>query len=149
AGLAAQLADQDAALVADLRRVDVFVTGGVAGHAVGVHAALVGEGALADERLVRAEVHVRHLVDVARQLRQAADAAGHEHVVAALQRQVGDDADQIDVAAALADAVDRALHLRRPLGHGGEGVGDGDITVVVAVDADFDTERPPDLLNAL
>ena len=50
--------------------VDVLVAGRVAGDAADVHAALVGEGALAHERLVRAEVHVDHLVDVARQLGQ-------------------------------------------------------------------------------
>ena len=113
--LARQLADQDAALVADQRRVDVLVAGRDLGDGVGVHAALVGEGAGADERLAGAEVHVGHLVDVARHLRQPLQAAGLQHLVAALQGQVGDDADEVDVAAALADAVDRPLHLRRAL----------------------------------
>src|SRR5262249_50845967 len=122
---------------------------GVAGDGVRVHPSLVGEGAGADERLVGAEVHVGDLVDVARHFRQVPQAAGPQHLETSLQRQVGDHAHQIDVAAALADAVHRALHLRRPFGDGGQGVGDGDVTVVVTVDADLDPQRPPDLLDAL
>ena len=116
----------------------MLVAGGVAGDAVGVHAAFVGEGALADERLAGAKVHVGHLVDEARQLGQATQAAGQQHFVAAFQSEVGDDADEIDVAAALADAVDGPLHLGRPLGDGGEGVGDRHVAIVVAMDADGD-----------
>ena len=39
-----------------------------------------------------------------------------QHLVAALQRQVGDDTHQIGIAAAFADAVDGPLHLSRPAG---------------------------------
>ena len=55
---------------------DVLVAGRARDDGVDVHAALVGEGALADERLAGAEVHVGRLVDEARQLGQLLDAAG-------------------------------------------------------------------------
>jgi len=42
-----------------------------------------------------------------------------QQVVAALEREVGNDADEVRVAAAFADAVDRALHLRGALVDGG------------------------------
>ena len=56
--------------------------------------------------------------------------------VAHLQLQVGDDRDQVGVAGALAEAVDRALHLARADLDGRERVGDGALGVVVAVDAE-------------
>ena len=74
--LPGQLADQDPALVADRRRVDVLVAGGVLADAVDVHPPLVGEGAGADERLAGPEVHVGRLVDVARDLGQVGELAG-------------------------------------------------------------------------
>ena len=63
-GLAGQLADQDTAFVADRRRVDVLVAGGVAGDTVGVHASLVRESARADERLSGAKIHVGRFINV-------------------------------------------------------------------------------------
>src|SRR5262249_39986261 len=78
-----------------------------------VHAALVRERAGADERLAGPEVHVRRLVDVARHFGQMLETLRAQNLTAALQREVGDYADQIDVAAALADAVYRPLPLRR------------------------------------
>ena len=53
-----------------------------------------------------------------------------------LELQVGDDRDQVRVAAALAVAVDRPLHLGRAGAHRGERVGDAALEVVVAVDRD-------------
>ena len=53
------------------------------------------------------------LVDIARHFRQPRQTAGQQDFVAAFQREVGDDADEVGVAAAFADAVDRSLHLRR------------------------------------
>ena len=98
------------------RRVDVLVAAGVLADAVDVHPPLVGERAGADERLAGPEVHVRRLVDVTRDLRQVRELLGRKDVVAlVLQGEVGDHAAEVDVAAALADAVDRPLHLGRAL----------------------------------
>ena len=69
----------------------MLVAGRDLADAVDVHAPLVGEGARADERLARAEVHVGRLVDVARDLGQVRELPRREHLVAlVLERQVGD-----------------------------------------------------------
>ncbi len=144
--LAGQLADQDPALVADGAGVDVLVAAGVLADAVDVHPPLVGEGAGADEGLAGPEVHVGRLVDEPRHLGQPGEAAGLEEVVPfVLEGQVGDDAAQVDVPAALADPVDGPLDLGRPLADRGQGVGHGELAVVVGVDADRDGEGADDL----
>ena len=102
-----------------------------------VHAALVGERTWADERLVDAEVHVGDFVDVARQLGEMLGALAAEHFIAFfLERQVGDDRDQVGIAAAFAEAVDRALHVDGAGVDGGQRIGDGQVAVVVRVDAE-------------
>ena len=117
--------------------VDVFVAVGDPGDGVNVHAAFVGEGALADERLVGAVVHVRQIVDIARQLGEPLRAAGGRALRSPFfDGQIGADGNQIGVAAAFADAVDRALHLHRAGIDGGQRIGDGQIAIVVAVNAD-------------
>ena len=67
-----------------------------------------------------------------------ASRSGGEDLAAQLELQVGDDRDEVRVAGALADAVHRALHLRRARLDGDERVGDGALGVVVAVDAERD-----------
>ena len=57
-------------------------------------------------------------------------------MVAELELQVGDDRNEVRVAASLAKAVDGALHLRRARLHTGQRVGDGDFGVVVAMNSD-------------
>ncbi len=101
-----------------------------------VHAAFVSECTGSDERLVRAEVHVGDFVDVARQLGEMLGAAAAEHLVAALlECEVGDHRHQVGIAAAFAEAVDRALHVDGPGVDGGERIGHGQIAIVVGVDA--------------
>jgi hypothetical protein len=68
--------------------------------------------------------------------------------MAAFQDQVGDDADQVRVAAAFADAVDGALDLRGPLGHGGQGIGHGHVAIVVAVNSYLDAQGLASLTRA-
>ena len=55
-----------------------------------------------------------------------------------LQLQRRDDRDQIGIAAALAEAVERALDLARAGAHGGERIGHRLLGIVVRVDADDD-----------
>ena len=64
-------------------------------------------------------------------------ALGQAYVVL-LELQVGDDRGEVGVAGALAEPVERALHVARPAAHGRHRVGDGAARVVVAVDADRD-----------
>ena len=136
--MARQFADQNPAFVADRFRVDVLVAGGELADGVRVHAALVGEGAGADERLAGAEVHVGDLVDVARQFgepRQAVRAA-------ALRGR--------SLRPRLAMTLTRSTLPQRspmplivpctcvaPAGDGGQRVGDGQVAIVVAMNADL------------
>ena len=62
---AGEIADQDALAVADELGLDVLVGGGVLQDGADVHAALVGEGALADEGLVVAQRQVGQFGDEA------------------------------------------------------------------------------------
>ena len=120
-GPSRQLADENPPLVADGLRGDVLVAGRVSSDGADMHPPLVREGAFAHERLMGWKVHVHHLVDVARQLGQVPHAVGQQQVVTVLlDRQVGKDADQVGIAAALSETVDRALHL------GGAGVDRGE-----------------------
>ena len=119
------------------RRLDVLVRLLDARGGGAVDAALVGEGAGADVRLVRVGRDVGDLGHEARQLRQVRQvvAAGHG-LEAELERQVGPDGDEVGVAAALAVAVDRALDVAGAGLDGGEGVRHRQAGVVVNVDAE-------------
>jgi hypothetical protein len=84
---------------------------------------------------------VQQLVDEVGGRGQARELLGGQQLVAELELQRGDDRDEVRVARALADAVHRALHLRRALGDGGQRVRHAALEVVVAVDADGDLDR--------
>ena len=63
-----------------------------------------------------------------------------------LQRQRRDQRDEVGVAAALAEAVQRALDLPHAGAHGGERIGDRVVGVVMGVDAELlagDASAPP------
>ena len=62
---AGKIADQHALAVADQFGRDVFVGGGILHHRADVDAAFVGEGALADIRLIAAQRQVGQFGDVA------------------------------------------------------------------------------------
>ncbi len=109
---AGQFADQNSTFVANEFRFDVLVAFRDAINRMDVHAALVSERAATDVRLVVAKVHVRQLVDIARQFREVGNRSVNQAVVTFfLEHQVGDNAQQAGIAAAFSDAVDRALHL--------------------------------------
>src|SRR5271157_5754630 len=115
-------------------------------HAVLVNSRLVGEGVAADDRLVplheQAGDRRDHPADRVQTL--GLDTRGQpEVVVTRLQRH--DDLLERGVAGALADAVDRALHLPRPGLDPGQAVGHRHAQVVVAVRAD---DRPVDVTDA-
>ena len=96
--------------VADRRRVEVLEGAGVGLDPGGVHPRLVGEGVAADVGLVGVRRHVAELVEVVGGLGQSRELLGGDHLEAHLQLQRGQDRGQVGVAAALAVAVDRALH---------------------------------------
>jgi hypothetical protein len=111
---------------------------GVGGHTRGVHARLVGEGVAPDVGPVGVRRHVAELVEVVRGWGQAGQLLGADHLEAHLQLQRGQDRGQVGVAAALAIAVDAALHEAGAGFDRGERVGDRALGIVVGVDADLD-----------
>ena len=107
---------------------------GVLEHAVLVDAGLVGEGVLADDRLVvldREGGDRRHQLRGAHQERRVDVGVEGQHVGAGPDRH--HDLLERGVAGALAEAVDRALDLPRPADDAAERVGDRQPEVVVAV----------------
>ena len=142
-GRAGELAQQQPALVADLFRPDVLVRRRVLPHRVHVQPALVREGGAADERLRDRQRHVRHVVDEARGLRQQLQVLGGQAAPLELQLQVRDHLAEVGVAGALAEAVDRPLHVRRARLDRRDAVRHRHARVVVAVEAD----APADLLH--
>ena len=116
--------------------IDVLVAVDVAPHRRDVDAALVREGALADigQMIIRREVG--DLGDGARDERQMAQTVVGQAVIAHLQFKIGDDAAQIGVAAALAVAVDRPLHMSRARLNRRQGVGNRQFAIVMGVNAD-------------
>ena len=124
--------------------LDVLVGGGVLQHGADVHAALVGEGALADEGLVVAQRKIGQFGDEAADAGEAGELLGADGGVAELEFEVGDDAGEVGVAAALAVAVHAALHVRGAGFDRGEVLADGEIAIVVGVDADDAIEAAAD-----
>ena len=96
----------------------------------------MGEGALPHEGLALVGLDVGELVDEVRDVGEPLQLGGGHAVIAALQLEDGNHRDEVRVAAALAEAVDRPLHLDAAVFDAGHRVGDGELAVVVAVDAE-------------
>ena len=90
---------------------------------------------------LRVDGPVEHLGDVVADGGEPLEPAVGEALVAELELQVGDDRREVGVARALAEAVQRALHVTGAGAHRGHRVGDRAAGVVVAVDADHDVAR--------
>ena len=144
---AGQIAQQNALPVADHFRLDVLVGGGILQYRADMHAALVGERAVADVGLIVAHRQIRQLGDVARHRGQRLQILAADGGVAELQLQIRDDGHQVGVAAALAIAVDAALHVRASGFHRGDGIGHGDIAIVVRMDAEHAVEALANFRN--
>ena len=104
-------------------------------QAVLVDARLVGEGVGPDDRLVRLDRDAR---DLRQEPRGLVDVLGLDPRMEAEEVLPGldghDDLLHRAIPGPLADPVDRALHLARPVLHGGQGIGGGEPQIVVAVD---------------
>ena len=85
---------------------------------------------------LRVRSDVDELGDVVRHRREPFQAVGRDRLDPHLQREVRDHGREVAVAGALADAVDRALHLPGARPHCRERVGDRASGVVVRVDRD-------------
>ena len=136
--LATQFADEHAGLVANLLRVDVLVAVDVFEDGVDVRAALMCEGALADKWLVRVGAQVGQFVDEVAEVGQVGKLLRRHEVVAHFELHVGDDANQVGVAAALAVAVDGALYVGTTVSDRLQRVCNASVAVVVGVDAEGD-----------
>ena len=134
--LAGEFADEDAAGVADERRIDVLIGAFILHHAGDVVARLVREGAGADVGRAGLGHEVREFRDVIRNLGQASKLLIFDDVETHFDLEVREDGEDIGVAAAFAVSVDAALHLPHAGFDGGEGVGDGEAGIVVEVDAE-------------
>mmetsp|Transcript_26483 Transcript_26483/g.57558 ORF Transcript_26483/g.57558 Transcript_26483/m.57558 type:complete len:712 (+) Transcript_26483:185-2320(+) len=130
---------------ADALGLDDLVCGLVLEHAVLVDAGLVREGVLPHDGLVRLHGHARVLRHHARGEGDVLDAQAREqavHVVLAAEVERHRHLLEGGVAGALADAVDGALDLARPVHRPREGVAGGEAEVVLAVRRDHHVVRP-------
>ena len=126
--------DQVGRALADILGLHDLVGFAILQHPVLVDAALVGEGVLADDRLVELHGEAGHRRDEAA---GAGDVArvnvGLVGQAVAAHLQGHDDLFQRRVAGPLADAVDGALDLASAAQHAGQAVGHSQAQVVVAV----------------
>ena len=114
-----------------------------------MQAALVGECAGAHEGLRVDRRHVSDLSHVQGHLRQSLELIVGYAVDAQLQLQIGDDGDQVRVAAALAVAVDRALNVGGARLRRRQCSGDRRVRVVVRVYTEPHVRLPADRGNGL
>ena len=135
---------QHAPAVADHLRIDVFIGRRVLDHRIDMHAALVREGIAADVGRLLVVRHIGDLAHRARHRSQLLQALRGNAAVAELQLQVGNDRAKIGIAAALADAIDGALHLGGSRRHRHDRVGHGHFAVVMAMYPDGHREAPLD-----
>ena len=123
-------------MVADLLRRHVLVAARVLFHRRHMQPALVRERVLADVRGVPVGCAVQALVDEMRGMRQVRQVIGIETGdVAELEHERRRQRDEIGVAAALAEAIQGALHLAGARAHGRQTVGNRIVGIVVAMDA--------------
>ena len=129
----AQLADEDAPLVADGRGIDVLVGGRIERDGLHVDSSLVRERCLSDEGQPRIRRHVGELVEEPGDLAQLREVVLCGAGVPELEREVRDHRAEVRVADSLSVAVDRPLHLAGSGGDCSERVGDRELAVVVRV----------------
>ena len=132
-----ELGDEHAAVVADLGGFDVLVMRRVLDHRGDVVAGLVCEGGSADVGGESVERQVGQLGDEAGCGRDLLELVVFDDAQAHLELEIGDDRGKIGIAAALAVAVETALHLLDARADRGQRVGHGQIAIVVRVDAEF------------
>src|SRR6266851_2784053 len=148
-GLPGQLGDEHPALVAHRPRVHVLVGLGMLEHRGDVDAALVGERGVAHVGLGRPRLAVGQLGHEAGDVAQLAQVLGRDALEPHLQHEIGDDRDEVGVAAALAVTVDRPLHVADALTHRGQRGRHRALGIVVHVDAErgLRLHRALDLLD--
>src|SRR5262249_38409764 len=142
---AGEVTEQYTLAIADEFGLDVLVGRGVLHYRADVHAALMRECALADEWLIRAQREVGAVGDVACDVGELTQTFTTDSLVTHLQFEVGDDGDEIGIAASLTVAVDGALYVRSARFDSSEGVSHSDIGIIVRMDSDGSAEALHDL----
>ena len=140
--LAGLVGDQHAAAVADAFRLHVLVGGRLLEDGRRMDAGLGGERRLADVGRLPVRRAVQDLVEHAARMRQLPELLGPDlHLEALgelrLQQQRRDQRGEVGIAAALAQAIERALDLPRAGPHRRQRIGDRVLGVVVRVDAEM------------
>ena len=141
-GLPRLVGDEEVAPVADRLRRDVLVGPRVLDDGRGVDAGLGGEGARPDIGRLPVGGAVDQLVEAPGDAGEARKALGRDADpealgIGRLQHEGRDDRGEVGIAAALADAVQRALDLAGAGAHGGERVRHRLLGVVMGVDAEM------------
>ena len=141
-GAARLIGDEKLALVADALRRDVLVSRRLFYDRGGVDAGFGGKRTLADIGRVAIRGAIEQFVERVRDAREAAERfvrhADLEFVgIFAFELQRRDDGNEVGVAAALAEPVERALDLARAGAHRGERIRHRLLGVVMGMDADM------------
>ena len=141
-GAARLIGHQKLSFIADAFRRDVLVGRRLLDDRGGMDAGFGGECALADIGRVAVRGAVEQFVERVRdagEMRQRCRPTRRYRIVGVflLQLQRRDDGDEIGVAAALAEPVERALDLARAGAHRGEGIRHRLLGVVMGMDADM------------
>ena len=142
--LAALVGHHDLAEIADTFGLDMFVGLRILEQCRGVDAGLGGEGRAADIRALVMRRAVEKLIEGPRQAGQTdklvpVDRDLEARRIGFLQTERRNDGDEVGIAAALADAIERALDLARARFDRGEGICDRLAGVVMRVDAERGT----------
>lgn len=106
-----ELGDQHALFVSDLLRFDMLVRSGIAQDRRNVDASLMGEGGVADIRLVNRHVNVGDFADIPCGIRQRAEVVVTDALIPELQLQIRNDGAQVGVPASFTVSVHRSLYM--------------------------------------
>ena len=138
-GLSGKIGNGHNALIADERRVDMFVSSRQFLDGMHMQAPFVGECRAANEGSTDVMRHVGHLVDEARQIGQSRQVVDQR--AGAFQLQQRDDGREVAVADALAVTVHRPLNLHGPRVDSRQSIGYTEPAVVMRVGTDRTTHR--------
>lgn len=128
--------NKHALAVADFFRLDMLIKARVTIDRADMDTALMGESGFAHKSLPRKRFHIHYFIHI-----RGSRGNLPEHIVGQtfftqFHFDNGNDGTKIGIAAPLADAVHRALNVRRSRLQGGERIGDGKFAVVMGVNAE-------------
>ena len=137
-----EVGDEHSLPIADKLGIDVFVGLAVLQYPGHMEPAFMRESTVADIGLTLVRLNVGQLVEEVRYLAQSLELGRLDAVLSHLQLQVGNDRNEVEVAAAFAEAVDGSLNLAHAHLNGGHGIRDRKLPIVVAVDSQRRFDHP-------